>query len=124
MTWRGWTALVAGVWFIIAGFLSLGATGNMVNDLVIGIIVAIVGFMMLPEGSAWQGWIIGLIGGVWMIIAAFIPYVSDPKIHHLHNLVNDLIVGIIILIVALFERAQKAKPSKPAPKAANENPQK
>lgn len=109
MTWRGWTVIVAGVWLIIAGFLSLGVTGNMVNDIVVGIIVAVVGFMMMPEGAAWQGWIIGLIGGIWMIIAAFIPYVSDPKIHHLHNLTNDIVVGVIILIVALFERSKKTK---------------
>ncbi|HEU24407.1 MAG: hypothetical protein C0176_08090 [Mesoaciditoga sp.] len=109
MTWKGWTAVVAGIWLIIAGFIPLGVTGNMANDIIIGIIVAIVGFMMLPQGSAWQGWIIGLIGGIWMIIAAFIPYVSDPKIHHLHNIANDVVVGVIILIVALFERRPKEK---------------
>jgi membrane-bound ClpP family serine protease len=107
MTWKGWTALIAGIWFIIAGFLPLGVTGNMLNDVIVGIIVAIVGFMMLPEGASWQGWIIGLVGGVWMIIAAFIPYVSDPSTHHLHNLANDIVIGIIILIIALFERSKK-----------------
>jgi hypothetical protein len=104
MTWRGWTALIAGIWFIIASFIPLGGTGNLINDLIVGIIVAIVGFLMIPEHASWQGWIIGLIGGVWMIIAAFMPFITE---HHMANLINDLVVGIIILVVALFERPRK-----------------
>ncbi len=121
ITWRGWTALIAGIWLIISPFLPLGFTGNMTNDIVVGIIVAIVGFMMLPEGAAWQGWIIGLIGGVWMIIAAFIPYVSDVKTHHLHNLVNDIVIGIIIVIIALFERSKKSEKTKETGAATPKN---
>ncbi len=104
MTWRGWTTLVAGVWFVIAAFISMGGTGNLINDLIVGIIVAVVGFLMLPEGAAWQGWIIGIIGGIWMIIAAFIPQIAA---HYTANMINDLVVGIIIIVIALFERSKK-----------------
>ncbi len=104
MTWRGWISLIAGIWFIIASFIPMGGTGNLVNDLIVGIIVAIVGFLMLPEHAIWQGLIIALIGGVWMIIAAFIPAITHS---YTGNLVNDLIVGIIILVIALFERPRR-----------------
>ncbi|BBJ27823.1 SPW repeat domain-containing protein [Athalassotoga saccharophila] len=105
MTWRGWiTLIIGGIWLIIASFIPLGGMGNLVNDLLVGIIVAIFGFLMIPEHAAWQGWIIGLIGGVWMIIAAFIPGITHS---YVANLVNNLIVGIIVLIVSLFERPKK-----------------
>lgn len=106
MTWRGWTTLIiGGIWLIIASFIPLGQMGNLVNDLIVGIIVAIVGFLMIPEHASWQGWTIGLIGGIWMIIAAFIPSITHS---YVANLVNDLIVGIIVLIVSLLERPKKA----------------
>ncbi len=105
MSWKGWVALILGIWFIVAAFIpGMLGLGNLVNDLVVGIVLAIVGFMMIPSGSTWQGWIIGIIGGIWMIVAAFIPFIT-----HGHNasLWNDLIVGIIVVIFSLFERSKK-----------------
>ncbi len=105
MSWKGWTALILGIWFIIAAFIpGMVGTGNLANDLIVGIILAIVGFMMIPTGSSWQGWIIGLLGGIWMIVAAFIPQIVN---HYTPNMTNDLIVGIIVVIIALFEKTKK-----------------
>lgn len=106
MSWKGWIALILGIWFIVAAFIpGMLGTGNLINDLVVGIVLAIVGFMMIPSGSTWQGWIIGLVGGVWMIIAAFIPAITGS---HTYSLWNDLIVGIIVVIFSLFERSKKS----------------
>lgn len=106
MSWKGWVSLIAGIWLVVAAFIpGMVGTGNLVNDLIVGIVVAIVGFMMIPSGSAWQGWVIGLVGGIWMIIAAFIPSIAG---NYYGNMWNDLIVGIIVLIVALFERKKNA----------------
>ncbi|WP_456398784.1 SPW repeat domain-containing protein [Mesoaciditoga sp.] len=105
MSWKGWVALILGIWFVVAAFIpGMLGIGNLVNDLIVGIVLAIVGFMMIPSGSAWQGWIIGLIGGVWMIIAAFIPQITHS---YTINMTNDLVVGILVLIIALFERSKK-----------------
>ncbi len=105
MSWKGWTALILGIWFVVAAFIpGMVGTPSLVSDLIVGIILAIVGFMMIPSGSSWQGWIIGLIGGIWMIVAAFIPQIVN---HYTPNMTNALIVGIIVIIISLFERTPK-----------------
>ncbi len=105
MSWKGWVALILGIWLVVAAFIpGMVGIGNLVNDLVVGIVIAVVGFMMIPSGSAWQGWLIGLIGGVWMIIAAFIPTITGS---YTANLWNDLVVGILVVIFSLFERKRK-----------------
>ena len=104
MSWKGWVTLIAGIWLVVAAFIpGMLGTGNLVNDLIVGIIVAIVVFMMIPSGSAWQGWVIGL-SGVWMIIAAFIPQITQS---YTGNMTNDLVFGILVLIISLFERSKK-----------------
>ncbi|RMD71690.1 MAG: hypothetical protein D6819_00965 [Gammaproteobacteria bacterium] len=102
MSWKGWVALILGIWLIIAGFIpAMVGTPDVWNDIIVGIILAIVGFAMVPAGATWQGWIIG-IGGVWMIIAAFIPSIVNSTTG---NFWNNLIVGVVVAVVALFERS-------------------
>ena len=102
MSWKGWVTLIVAMWLIIAAFIP-GITGhygaNLANDLIVGIIFAVLGFMMLPAGNKWQGWTIG-ISGIWMIIASFIPLGKAG------NLWNDLIFGLIVLIVSFFEKKE------------------
>ncbi len=102
MSWRGWTTFVLGVWLVIAAFIPFGGVGILVDDLIVGILIGIIGFLMIPEGSKWQGWIIGL-AGIWMIISPFIPRMSA----YTANLTNDLVIGIIVLLISLFERSSK-----------------
>ena len=90
--WKSWTNGILGTWLVIAAFLSFTPTGNMWDNLIVGLIVAIVGFMMIKE-KPWQGWIAGVIG-VWVFIAAFIPALQL----HNANLWNDLLSGILIAI--------------------------
>ncbi len=89
---EAWTNGVLGTWLFIAAFLNFGATGNMWDNLIVGIIVAIVGFAMIKE-KAWQGWTAGIMG-LWLIIAAFIPALQLTT----GNMWNDAISGIIIAI--------------------------
>ncbi len=88
--WQAWTNGVLGIWLIIAAFLPMPATGNMWNNLIVGIIVAVAGFGMISKKS-WQGWLAGIMG-LWLIVAAFIPALQM----HSGNLWNDLISGILI----------------------------
>ncbi len=90
--WQGWTVGILGIWGIIAPFIIKTRTGNMWNDIIIGIIVAVVGFMMIRE-HAWQGWTAGILG-IWWIIAGFIP----PLTTGAGNIWNDIIVGVIVAI--------------------------
>lgn len=90
--WQGWINGLLGLWLVLAAFLKLTPAGNLWDNLIVGVVVAIVGFLMISKKS-WQGWTSGLLG-VWLIIAAFIPSLQT----HTGNLWNDLIVGVVVAI--------------------------
>ncbi len=90
--WQAWTNAILGLWLIIAAFLSFSPIGNLWDNLLVGVIVAIAGFAMIKEKS-WQGWLSAIMG-IWLIIAAFIPLLQA----HTGNLWNDLLSGILVTI--------------------------
>jgi len=90
--WQAWVNGILGLWLIVAAFLGFGATANLWNDLIVGLVVAIVSLTILKE-KPWQAWL-ALILGVWMIIAAFIPSLVSGSGY----IYNDVISGLIIAI--------------------------
>ncbi len=105
--WSTWLNFVLGAWLIIASFIP-GIVGNKTaslwNDLIVGILVAIFAYFSTraKKSMCW----INFIAGLWMIVAAFIPGIVASKSG---NFWNDLIVGIVIVVVAVW--ASLAKPS-------------
>lgn len=91
-TWQSWTIAILGIWIFIAAFLNLTPTGNLWDNLLVGIVVAVAGFWML-KAKPWQAWLSGLVG-IWLIIAAFVPSLQA----HTPNLWNDAISGILLMI--------------------------
>ncbi len=89
---NGWVVGLLGTWVFIVGFLNFSAMGNLWDNLIAGIIIAIFGFGMVPS-KPWQGWISGLLG-IWLIIAAFIPGVQTGGGSEL----NEILTGIVISI--------------------------
>lgn len=100
--WQAYVDGVLGLWLIVAAFLNFSAVGNLWDNLIVGVIVAIAGFMMISKKS-WQGWTEGILG-IWLVVAAFIPSLQA----HIGNLWNDLIVGVIVAVVG-FTAIGKAK---------------
>lgn len=90
--WQAWTNGILGVWIFIAAFLSMGTQGNFWNDLIVGVITAVVGFLMVKEKS-WQGWLTGIVG-IWLIIAAFIPALLVGG----GLLWDNIIVGVLLMV--------------------------
>ena len=90
--WQAWTNGILGVWLFIAAFLPFSATGNLWDNLIVGVIVGIAGFTMIKE-KAWQGWTAGILG-IWLIIAAFIPQLQT----HAGNMWDGIIVGILLMV--------------------------
>ena len=90
--WKSWTNGILGTWLVVTAFLSFSPTGNMWNNLIVGLIVGIIGFAMIKE-KPWQGWTAGIVG-TWVFIAAFIPALQL----HMPNLWNDLLSGILIAV--------------------------
>ncbi len=104
--WQAWTNGVLGIWLVVAAFLPLSATGNLWDNLIVGIVAGIAGFTMIKEKS-WQGWLASIMG-LWLIVAAFVPGLQA----HTGNLWNDLISGIL-LMVAGFGALNKAESHHP-----------
>ncbi len=102
--WENWTNFIIGIWLACAAFIPSitgSKSGSLWNDLIVGILVLIFAFMVVKQKAiCW----INVIMGIWVIIAAFIPGIVGSKSG---NLWNDLISGIIILIVALWAALQK-----------------
>lgn len=90
--WEGWTIGILGAWLALAAFLPFTPRGNTWDDLIVGAVAAIVGFMIVKQ-KPWQGRTAG-IAGVWLLIAAFIPQL----VTHNANLWNGLIVGLVLMI--------------------------
>ena len=96
----------------IAAFIpgiTASKTGSFWNDIIIGILVAIFAFVAIGAKKAicW----INAIMGIWLIIAAFIPGIVASKSG---NLWNDLISGVIILVIALVAALQKEQATESA----------
>ena len=90
--WQAWTNGILGVWLFIAAFLSFTPTGNLWDDLIVGVVAAVVGYLMKDEKS-WQGWL-SVILGVWLIIAAFISSLVTGA----GNEWNLIISGVVLMI--------------------------
>lgn len=89
---NAWINGILGTWIFIAAFLNFSAMGNLWDNLIVGIIVAIFGFAMIKP-KPWQGWVSGIMG-LWLIVAAFIPALQTGA----GNMWNEIISGIIIAI--------------------------
>lgn len=100
---NAWINGILGTWIFVAGFLNFSATGNMWDNLIVGIIVAILGFLMIKP-KPWQGWVAGIMG-VWLIIAAFIPTLQTGS----GNMWNEVISGVIIAIAGYGAIGGKVK---------------
>ena len=91
--WKGWTVGLLGVLQFILGFIKMSKAAFMWDYIIIGLIVAIVGFWMISDNKKWQGWLSGL-AGIWLFISAFIPSLLSGA----GATWNSVIVGIIIAI--------------------------
>jgi hypothetical protein len=92
MVTRGWIAGILGLWLVIAAFLALDVHTQETDDLIVGLIVAIIGLTMF-RNSRILGWSILLLG-IWVFIAAFFPSLVEGSGLFWNNI---LIGGLIAL---------------------------
>jgi len=97
--WQGWLSGILGLWSIVAAFVLTGSkTGNIINDLILGIVWFIAGFTLT---KMWNGWVVGILG-IWFVISAFIFPAAATA-----NFWNDLIVGIIVAVVGFLSLTER-----------------
>ncbi len=100
--WASGLNALAGIWVIIAPFV-LGysvVTGvAKTNDVVVGFVVLVLAAIRFFGAyiQAWLSWINALLG-LWLIIAPFVLGYSPVQA----AMVNDIIMGIIIAVLATW----------------------
>ncbi len=105
-----WVNIVLGLWLLAAPYVlgySASSVAALINDWVLGILVI---------GAAW--WVMaGLAGGfaaalfealcgLWLVMAPFVLNISHPP----GTLFNEMVVGVIVLVVGLLVAWTLAKP--------------
>lgn len=91
---KRWILGILGFWLILAAFLTLGSTGHLWNDVIVGAVIALVS-LTVGERGGWS-WLAGL-AGVWLIVAGFIPALVAGT-----GLIwNNLIVGVLVAVAGL-----------------------
>ena len=90
--WKGWTVGLLGILQFFLGFFRLSAKAFVGEYILVGLIVAVVGFWMLADKKKWQAWLAGL-AGIWLVISAFIPGLNVSA----GAFVNCVIVGSVMV---------------------------
>ncbi len=101
MRWASWINFILGLWLIVSPFALKYSTvaGAVPEDVILGILIAVFSLWMAAslEAPAGPAWLVVLFG-IWVIIAPFVLGYS----HQMGSAVaNDVIVGIVVLVLAL-----------------------
>ena len=101
MTTASGLNILAGLWLIISRFI-LGYSalrGTMWNDVIVGIIIALIAAGKLSRGRSiqWLSWI-NVVLGLWLIVSPFIfGNAGNTRV-----LYNEFIVSIVVVILAAW----------------------
>ena len=103
MTWASWIDFVLGIWLIISpfvlGFRMMSGRAT-IDDVIFGILIAAFSLWTAFKLTKFAGWLLGLFG-LWIVIAPFV--LSTHTVAKVTP--NDMIVGIIVLILAIIRTA-------------------
>lgn len=97
-SWISVLNVLAGIWLIIAPFVLLyGNSTALVNDIVLGIVIAVFALVraFVPGfQTVWLSWL-NALWGIWLIIGSFVlTYAGQAR-------TNDIILGIIVFVLGL-----------------------
>lgn len=101
--------MIAGIWLILAPFLLgySGVSAALWNDIVLGVAVIVLsGIRTTEEGMkmSWASWL-SVALGIWLVIAPFaLGYSANGR-----ALWNDIILGVIVGILALWSALSSPK---------------
>jgi hypothetical protein len=100
--WQGYVNGVIGLWLMVAAFMVTGSkTGNLVNDLITGVVLLVLGIWAAVGHKSWQNWVVAIIGA-WMIVAGL----SFPSAVG-GNVGNDLIGGAAVAAGGFWSAVSK-----------------
>jgi hypothetical protein len=108
--WAGWINLILGIWLIISPWVvGYSAHGTALgNNVVLGILVLIAGIVATSTPSLSPSWW-NVVFGIWLIISPFILGYTGLE----GAMVNDIVLGVVVGVLALFAGLMKSITSRP-----------
>lgn len=91
--WQVWTNCILGLWLAISPFVSMDFESAKINNLLVGLTVAVVSWYT-PKIKIWQRYIL-IILGTWIFIASLIPTLFEGSGYLWNNLIAGLLIAII-----------------------------
>ncbi len=98
--------IALGAWLIIADLSIFSSVWIKMNNMLVGVFVAIIGAAMMNK-KLWVGWLTIIIG-YWLVLSIFIPCISDGEL----CLWNSLIIGALLIFGGLKIQTAKLFKSK------------
>jgi uncharacterized membrane protein YdfJ with MMPL/SSD domain len=98
-----WLNFILGVWLIVSPFVLLyrGISQALYDNIIVGILVAILAIWRAlaeeTDGMTVVSWVMALLG-LWTLISPFVLGYSQTR----NAMVNDVIVGIVVGILAIW----------------------
>ena len=106
-----WINCLLGLWLIVSAFiLSTGASAIMTEEIVLGIIIAVLAYAAaIARPSSILSWIVAL-AGLWTLIApSVINYGTMTASRG-----NDMIVGVVVLVLGFANAIYRQSPTRTA----------
>jgi len=103
-----WINFILGLWLIVAGFtLSAGVGAIMAEEIVLGIIIAVLSFgSIMGRPGTLLSWCVA-IAGLWTLIAPFVIEYGTMSASR----TNDIVVGIIVLVLGFINAVYRQAPA-------------
>lgn len=106
-----WINCLLGLWLIVSAFIfSTGAKAIMAEEIVLGIIIAVLAYgSAIARPSSILSWIVA-IAGLWTLVApSVIGYGAMTA-----SKGNDMIVGVIVLVLGFANAVYRQSPTRTA----------
>jgi len=103
-----WINFILGLWLIVAGFILSGGAGPvMAEEIVLGIIIAVLAIASVGSRNPAIPWAVA-VAGLWTLLApAFMNYGM-----HAASRTNDIVVGIIVLVLGIADAVIRQAPAR------------
>jgi hypothetical protein len=98
--WEDWVNLVLGIWLCVSPWiLQLGGDEMIVtqNAVLVGFLLIVTEAVTLVSFRVWEEWISVVLGG-WLVVSPWVLGITA-----LVPMANFVIVGLAVLVLALYE---------------------
>ena len=98
--WQDQLILLLGLWLLVSpwAFSYPGGSPQMLNAFVSGLVIAVLAAFDLYKTYFWAV-VVNLLVGVWVAVSPWVLRLADQRV----VMWNELIVGIAVVILALWE---------------------